>query len=145
MTSDIHHVPGRLRVKTPLLRQNPDAALRVRSFLNGVKGVLAHQAKPLTGSIIIHYDTAQIEAHDLLDLLQQQGLLAAVPALPSVRPMILPTRLPASAVALSPPRLPQALSVLGSSLGAALGKALFGLAVEKLVERSAMILIKAVL
>ncbi len=113
--------------------------------MNGVKGVLAHQAKPLTGSIIIHYDTAQIEANDLLDLLQQQGLLAAVPALPPVRPTLLPARPLKSAVALSPPRLPQALNVLGSSLGEALGKALFGLVVEKLVERSTIALIKAVL
>lgn len=145
MTSDIHHVPGRLRVKTPLLKYDPNAAPRVRSLLNSIQGVLAHQAKPLTGSIIIRYDAAQTNARILLDLLGKQGLLTAVPPLPSTQTTASPRGAATSAIALPPPRLPSALTALGSSLGAALGKALFGLAVEKLVERSAVILIKAVL
>ena len=145
MTPDIHHVPGRLRVKTPLLKHNPGEAIRVRNMLSGVAGVLANQAKPLTGSIIIRYDEARTDAHTLLSLLREQGLLTAVPSLPPARPTTLPAKPLTSAIALPLPHLPPALTVLGSSLGEAFGKALFGLAVEKLVERSALVLIKAVL
>jgi len=114
-------------------------------MLSGVSGVLAHQAKPLTGSLIIRYDAARTDAHTLLGLLREQGLLTAVPSLPPARLTTLPAKPLTSASALPAPRLPPALTVLGSSLGEAFGKALFGLAVEKLVERSALVLIKAVL
>jgi hypothetical protein len=81
----------------------------------------------------------------LLDLLRKHGVLTAIPTLPPPQTTGFSRGTATSAIALPPPRLPSALTTLGSSLGAALGKALFGLAVEKLVERSAMILIKAVL
>jgi copper chaperone CopZ len=76
-----HHVPGRLRVKLPDLKRDPAAAERVERLLKELTGVTAVKVTPLTGSVVVLYDSGQT-AHDrILALLQDQGLYDAAQAL----------------------------------------------------------------
>ena len=72
-----HHVPGRIRVKLPDLKQEPAEAERAMKALNGVEGVTAVKVTPLTGSVVVLYDSDQT-AHDrILAILQEEGLFDA--------------------------------------------------------------------
>ena len=77
MSHYIHHVPGRLRVRTQSLRCQPsrvEAAARRLSELDGV-GPVAINAR--AGSITVHYDPAQRTQGELLDLIEELGCIGA--------------------------------------------------------------------
>jgi hypothetical protein len=69
----LHHVPGRLRVRIPNLRNNAEMSAQVKKLLciNGTRQV---SVRPLTGSVTVTYDPAVIGAADLLGLLKDNGL-----------------------------------------------------------------------
>lgn len=52
----VHHVPGRIRIRLPFLKKDPEALAEVRTFLAGLDGVSSAQENVLTGSILLHYD-----------------------------------------------------------------------------------------
>ena len=143
MSHYIHHVPGRLRVKTPILKRNEAEAARLRDLLAEFKGVLAHEVKTLTGSATIYYDTARIEPHTILAIFKEQGLTGDSTALVPSKPRALSPVAPSAPTTwgLSKNTLPR----LGYNLGEALGKMIFGLVLEKIAERSAIALIKVIL
>ena len=146
MSHYVHHVPGRLRVKTPTLKRNEAEAARVRRLLAEFKGVLTHDVKTLTGSITIYYDMALTEAHTILAVLKEQGFIGGTTALVQPEPRVRAAFSPAAPSAPTTWGLSKdALSRFGSSLGEALGKVIFGLVLEKIAERSAIALIKAIL
>jgi cell division FtsZ-interacting protein ZapD len=132
MNHYIHHVPGRMRVKSPLIKGNEKEAARLRNLLVGVEGVLSHEVKSITGSILISYDTALTQAPQILAFLEEHNYLKLTGTLRQRNYIPAPQR--------SHP-----LRELGSSMGKAFGKAVVNIAVEKLAERSAMALISAIL
>ena len=145
MSHYIHHVPGRLRVKTPILKCNETEAVRVRDLLANLKGVLAHEVKPLTGSATIYYDTARIEVHTIIAVFKEQGLTGGSTALVLSKPQVRASSPVASCVPTTWRLSKDTLPRLGYNLGEALGKMLFRLVLEKIAERSAVALIKAIL
>jgi hypothetical protein len=53
-----HHVPGRTRLRTPVLRKDPDACTQVADSLAALGGVREVAVRPYTGSILVdHADT----------------------------------------------------------------------------------------
>ncbi|MCS6786418.1 MAG: hypothetical protein NZ524_05230 [Thiobacillaceae bacterium] len=84
MSPYIHHVPGRLRVKSPGLKRNPHAAQEAVRYLQQVEGVMHTEANPVTGSLLIHYDHNRVAAQTLLNSLRSLGHLppGQVPPLP---------------------------------------------------------------
>ena len=50
-----HSTPGRLRIKTPIIKHNPSEIERVRGMLQTLSGVDAVSINALTGSITINY------------------------------------------------------------------------------------------
>lgn len=74
MTDYIHHVPGRLRIKTHLVKDRADNALRVRERIARVAGVQAVEANTLTGSIIVRYQPALATAETILAEFKALGL-----------------------------------------------------------------------
>ncbi len=143
----VHSMPGRLRVKLPGLKRNEQEAAQVRAFLARFEGVLAYQVTTLTGSVIIRYDPTLTNASTILATLPRYQIAKVVPCLPQPASQLL-----AHLSQSEPGRIPtlehhphQALASLGSSLGAALGKMIFELTLEKLVERFAFALVKAML
>ena len=123
MTHYIHHVPGRLRVQTPLLKRDENRAQAAEQFLLPLEGITAVRVSTLTGSITVNYQKDVISSDAILKALELRGYYRP----DSVR------------------HAEGQLHDLASRAGNAAGKALFGFALEKAVERSAIVLIGALL
>jgi hypothetical protein len=74
MSYYMHNVPGRLRVKTPLIKGNEQTARHVEAFLRQVQGIIAIATNPLTGSITINYNEKKITSEYLVTILQSRGI-----------------------------------------------------------------------
>jgi hypothetical protein len=116
----MHHVPGRLRIKSPALKRNEEEGVAVRKLLLNQEGILSSEVNTLTGSILILYDGAVVQADWIVDLLKRQGCLE-----PSV--------------AIHPTALVFSQAITGA------GEVLIKALTEVIVERSAVALIRAVL
>lgn len=120
----VHHIPGRLRIRCSGVRRDHTAAAAVHAELQALEGVRSVEVSALTGNIVIHYDHPRISAEDLFASLAERGYLAdSAPPAPHRQGM------PA-------PHLPEGLPAL-------VGKAVVSMAAEKLLERSALALIAA--
>ncbi len=73
MTYYVHNVPGRLRVKIPVLKNNPDKALEIRRILK-IEGIADIRENAVTGSVVIAYRQDRLQAADILNILQAHGL-----------------------------------------------------------------------
>ena len=71
----IHHVPGRLRVNTPVLKRNEFRAGQLKSYLERMHGVLRADASIVTGSVVIKYDTFLVSADVILNSLRDLGYI----------------------------------------------------------------------
>jgi hypothetical protein len=130
MSHYIHHVPGRLRIKTLTLKGNQIAAQEVCRLLSATDGVIDCHVKTVTGSVVISYDAELTDGKSLLELLKERGYVnhAAEVAAPNAGK-----------------RTSSNMTQAASSAGSNVGKAVFGFVVEKAVERSAAALIGALL
>ena len=75
MAHYIHHVPGRLRVNTPTLKKNESRARQLKSYLQGMNGVLQVDTSIVTGSVVIKYDTCLVNSTLILDSLNGLGYI----------------------------------------------------------------------
>ncbi len=73
MVQFIHHVPGRLRVKTAAIKRRGLLAEQAIAHLGALEGVTAAAANPVTGSIVVNYDATRTNASKVLDSLKQGG------------------------------------------------------------------------
>ena len=71
----LHHIPGRLRVKTPVVRRNPNLAEEVQTILNPIEGVNSVLINPVTGSILIEYAAETVAPAVILNILKKAGYL----------------------------------------------------------------------
>lgn len=70
-------IDGRVRLRHPALK-NAALAETVSAFVRGVDGVENVSANPVTGSLLIVYDTEKLSREDLLELAQQGAALLPV-------------------------------------------------------------------
>ena len=75
MTHYIHHVPGRLRVKTPVIKRNDSEAKYAKGLLEKTEGVLGIDVNIATGSILINYDPRVGNGEAILGTLRGRGYL----------------------------------------------------------------------
>jgi hypothetical protein len=68
----IHQIPGRLRIKSPVLR-NGKYHPGVRELLSSLKGIEAAELNPTTGSVTIYYHPAQIHGKDIEKAFERHG------------------------------------------------------------------------
>jgi hypothetical protein len=80
ITHQVHAVPGRLRVRIPGLKENPRFADALRARLHQAEGVVHVDTRPLTGSVIIQYDSGLLSHACLLGYLRQSGCLISAHA-----------------------------------------------------------------
>ena len=73
MSYYVHDIPGRLRVKTPIVKGDPDTAEDIQKLLEAVVGVDSTAVRTLTGSVIINYDSKTIDSETILDILNRKG------------------------------------------------------------------------
>lgn len=117
MPAHFHHVPGRLRVHVPGIKGNVPKAKAVEAYLSQLKGVFRVEGRPITGSLVIHYDAS---------ILDFQSLFAA-----------LPVEVPKSAAR---PSVPASTGITAKAARIAAGYAF-----DKAVEHGIPLLLKAFL
>ncbi|MDA8308126.1 MAG: hypothetical protein M0Z81_15045 [Deltaproteobacteria bacterium] len=113
MSCYCHITPGRLRVKTPIIRQNADEAEKVRGILRAIPGIETVSVNGLTGSITVYHSGSATDSESILRVLKDNGYLMEV----------------------SEGR-DHPMESLVSGVGATLGKAVLGAVVGKAFEGS---------
>jgi copper chaperone CopZ len=73
MSNYVHSIPGRLRVKTALIKKNSGEAEKVERLLKSIPGVQSLDISLLTGSVLVRYDPNHINADQLLEALTEAG------------------------------------------------------------------------
>ena len=68
MSHYIHHIPGRLRIKNPVFKNNPAAGDEIRDCFSSAAGVHHIKVNALTGSVVVNYDPNQIDPDNLLQI-----------------------------------------------------------------------------
>jgi copper chaperone CopZ len=68
----VHDIPGRLRVKSPLLKGDSGEGTAVRELLEGMAGVQSAGVNPLTGSLVVCYDPSALGGKEILDVLERR-------------------------------------------------------------------------
>jgi hypothetical protein len=62
-----HHTRGRIRVKVPAAKGNPELLREIEQLLAPAQGVQSVEVNPTTGSVVVHYDhTAHEDFHQTL-------------------------------------------------------------------------------
>ena len=61
-----HALPGRVRLKIPGVKDNPELARQAQEKLGRVPGVQRVEANPATGSLLILYDSALLASVEAL-------------------------------------------------------------------------------
>jgi len=64
-----HQVPGRIRMKVPSIKTNPELAEQIKQTFSAIPGIEQVTINPTTGSIVLHYD--QDRHHELHPHLHQ--------------------------------------------------------------------------
>jgi hypothetical protein len=67
-----HSTPGRLRIKTPLIKRNPAQIDKARRLLQSLRGIDSFDINPVTGSITITYVDAT-DPESILNVLREKG------------------------------------------------------------------------
>lgn len=68
-----HITPGRLRIKTPVIKQNPVEIEKVRGILESLSGVDAVSINALTGSITINHSGCEKDSESILNIFKEKG------------------------------------------------------------------------
>ena len=69
----MHSVRGRLRVKSPAIKNRPSKAEEVKELLASVEGVSAAITNTVTGSIVVLYDHEIADPSGILSVLEKNG------------------------------------------------------------------------
>jgi hypothetical protein len=123
MSYYVHHIPGRLRIKTPSLKGNPAKACELEQQLKAIYGAEAVYANALTGSVLINYDTGSVSGDEILDTISKAGHFD--PARATTQDWSMEQHL--------------------SKAGSVIGRALLGIAIGELFEGSPLALLTAII
>ena len=72
MVEPVHHIPGRLRIKSRHFKTFPKEAARLAGRIEQMRGVRSVALSALTGSMVIYYDPRTIDEGVLLGALRAQ-------------------------------------------------------------------------
>jgi len=67
----IHHVPGRVRMKNPLFKNNQALLHEVEGCFQGTEGISDIKTNALTGSVVIVYDPNVLPARHMAEILHE--------------------------------------------------------------------------
>ncbi len=127
MSCYLHHVPGRIRIKTPYVKGKPVNAHELEQRLRAVAGVRLVNANALTGSILVYYDETTTKAGSIVDMVSRE------------------TNIDLSTAAHPDHYVDEALSRTGQMVGEKIGKAALGIVIGQLFEGSPLALLAAVI
>lgn len=69
----IHYVPGRLRIRTPILHNNAKKTGEFTNNLRNINGIATIKVNPVTGSALLLYDEKKINCEQLIGILEKYG------------------------------------------------------------------------
>jgi len=75
LSSYSHATPGRLRIKIPQVKGSQGHAQKVERVLRRIGGVNSVTANPLTGNVLVLFDSDSLTHKDVIDILVLQGYL----------------------------------------------------------------------
>ena len=119
----LHVVPGRVRVKIPIIKGDERKAQDIESNLANLIGIQSVSANSLTGSIVVCYDSNLTDSDDILQALKRQGYFDETKVMTN----------------------DQYIQNAASKVGQSIGRALFGLAIEKAFEGSGLSILAALI
>lgn len=73
--SFVHHLPGRLRLRSAALKDNTRAGEEAKGRLVDIAGIRSVMANPKTGSLLLEYDPAVIVPGRIAELLASRGFV----------------------------------------------------------------------
>ncbi len=73
MSYYIHNVPGRLRIKSPVIKNNKYVADELKKSLSYFYGIGTVDINLTTGSLLINYNPKSLKYTDIVDSLQRKG------------------------------------------------------------------------
>lgn len=73
----VHHTPGRLRVRTPVIWKREYKALAAERLYAGFDGVYLVRASALTGSVVVHFDPEIVSVEAVAGRLVEASYLPA--------------------------------------------------------------------
>ncbi len=73
MNCYVHNVPGRLRIKNSLFKNSAVHYEVQKSLVNMGHGIGTAEFNSTTGSLLIHYNQAEIRHQDILSALERAG------------------------------------------------------------------------
>jgi copper chaperone CopZ len=73
MSYYMHNVPGRLRVKSPVIKNNKNVADELKKSLSTLYGIATVDINLTTGSLLVNYNHKVIKHDDVVDILQRKG------------------------------------------------------------------------
>jgi hypothetical protein len=71
----LHVLEGRLRIKVPEVKNDPDRAREIETRIRMIEGVERVTANPVTGSVLILYDAGRTVMGDITETLRTWGYL----------------------------------------------------------------------
>ena len=73
MSYYIHHVQGRLRVKSPFIKRSSSAAQEIKRLLGQIRGIESTEINTVTGSAVIFYEPKAVSSQEILETLEIAG------------------------------------------------------------------------
>ena len=123
MSYYMHNVPGRLRVKTPVIKGKELMAARIEGEISSIDGVTAVATNTVTGSIVINYDPISVTHKSIVSEMAKKGYFDYSKAVTN----------------------DQYVHEAAHKAGRAVSKAVFGVAVDLVFEGSALSLLSVLL
>jgi copper chaperone CopZ len=123
MSYYVHHTPGRLRVKIPLVKSNQEKAREVREILKELNGVDFISINTVTGSVTVKYDRNSVSADDILAIYKKNYLFDVSRA----------------------ERAEKSLELSAANASQAVGRVLFGWAMGRMLEGSSLSILTALI
>jgi hypothetical protein len=68
-----HDVPGRLRLKTPIIKGNEEEAQRIQALMKPLKGIQSTKVNSVTGSLVVLYDRHATDPETITLTLSRAG------------------------------------------------------------------------
>jgi copper chaperone CopZ len=68
-----HYVPGRIRIQTPFIYNNPQNAVNFDNAVKSLEGITSVETNAVTGSALIHFDETKIKQERIISFLEKQG------------------------------------------------------------------------
>ncbi len=73
MSYYVHQVPGRLRIKSPSIKNNQTEAVVVENLLKEMEGIKSTSVSTLTGSVVVNYDSRMVTDQEIISRLTDIG------------------------------------------------------------------------